>query len=31
MRCDRAETESALRGELGALADWLGLETVVRY
>lgn len=25
---DQKETESALRGELGALADWLDLETV---
>jgi len=28
---DRKKTESALEGELGALADWVGLETVVRY
>jgi uncharacterized protein YcaQ len=28
---DRKKTESALAGELGALADWLGLESVVRY
>jgi uncharacterized protein YcaQ len=26
--CEPAETESALDGELGALAGWLGLETV---
>jgi hypothetical protein len=28
---ERKETESALQGELGALADWLGLESIVRY
>ena len=28
---DRKKTESALDGELGALADWLGLQSVVRY
>ena len=28
---DRKKTESALAGELGALADWLGLQSVVRY
>ncbi len=26
--CDQKETESALAGELGALAEWLGLERV---
>ena len=30
-RFDRKNTEPALAGELGALADWLGLESVVRY
>ena len=28
---DHQETEPALAGELGALADWLGLESIVRY
>jgi uncharacterized protein YcaQ len=28
---DHKKTESALAGELGALAEWLGLESVVRY
>ncbi len=28
---DQEETESALADELGALADWLGLASVVRY
>ena len=28
---DRKKTECALAGELGDLAAWLGLETVVRY
>lgn len=28
---DKRKTESALAGELGALAGWLGLDSVVRY
>jgi uncharacterized protein YcaQ len=28
---DKKKTESALTSELGALADWLGLDSVVRY
>ena len=27
--CDKEETEAALAGELGALAEWLGLESLV--